>query len=188
VSTRIELRVDSRPFERIEADLAVAGIFLDEKPLRGAAGRADWRLCGVVTDLLEQGRLRGVVGEATLVPSMGRLGAERVLLLGLGRRSSFRVGRARDASHAAVRRGIALGARRVVLAPPLGGPDSFARQASGLVRGAIEAVRESEACAGIELCVAMPASHAREGVEALESAIAADEDDAIHFRGLVPRS
>ena len=108
MSVSIELCVETTPFERIEADLAVAGFFLDERPLRGAAGRADWRLCGVVTELVESGRLRGKVGEATLVPSMGRLAADRVLLLGLGRRSSFRVGRARDTSHAAVERGLAL--------------------------------------------------------------------------------
>jgi leucyl aminopeptidase len=183
--TPIELHVETTPFERIEADLAVAGFFLDEKPIRGPAGRADWRLCGVITDLLGEGRLRGKVGEAALVPSMGRLGAERVLLLGLGRRSAFRVGRARDTSHAAVSRGLALGAESLVIAPPMGGPESFSRHASGFVRGAIEAARE--AGAGLRLCVAMAGSDARDGLEALEKAVAADEDGAVAWGGLVTR-
>jgi leucyl aminopeptidase len=181
----LELLVETTPFERIEADLAVAGFFLDEKPIRGPAGRADWRLCGVVTDLVGEGRLRGKVGEAALVPSMGRLGADRVLLLGLGRRSAFRVGRAKDTSHAAVSRGLALGARSVVIAPPMGGPESFARHASGFVRGAIEGARESGG--SLRLCVAMSASQAREGAESLEKAVAGDEDGAIQWRGLVSR-
>lgn len=182
MSASVELWVETTPFERIEADLAVAGFFLDEKPLRGAAGRADWRLCGVVTDLVETGRLRGKVGEATLVPSMGRLAAARVLLLGLGRRSSFRAGRARDTSHAAVERGLHLGAGSLVLAPPVGGPDAFSRHASGIVRGAIEAASEGEG--SLRMSLALPASEAREALEALEKAVDADTAGGIRWQGL----
>jgi hypothetical protein len=185
MSARVELSVETTPFERIEADLAVAGFFLDERPIRGAAGRADWRLCGVVSELLENGRLRGKVGEATLVPSMGRLAAHRVLLLGLGRRSSFRVGRARDTSHAAAQRGLTLGARSVVLAPPVGGPDAFSRQASGIVRGAIEAAREATDAGGwLRMSLALPPSQAREALESLEKAVEADEADELRWMGL----
>lgn len=185
MSVSIELCVETTPFERIEADLAVAGFFLDERPLRGAAGRADWRLCGVVTELVGSGRLRGKVGEATLVPSMGRLAADRVLLLGLGRRSSFRVGRARDTSHAAVERGLALGARAVVLAPPIGGPDSFSRQASGIVRGAIEAARAAAEGSGtLRMSLAIPASAAKDALKSLEKAVGADSASEIRWMGL----
>jgi leucyl aminopeptidase len=189
VTAPIELSVDTAPFERIEADLAVAGFFLDERPLRGAAGRADWRLCGLVTDLVGEGRLRGKVGEATLIPSMGRLGAERVLLLGLGRRSAFRAGRARDASHAAVSRGLALGAESVVVAFPTDGPEAFATHASGFVRGAIEAAREADlqSRGGLRLCVAMAPGQAKQGAESLARAAAADEDGAVDWWGIVAR-
>lgn len=183
MSAAIELCVETTPFERIEADLAVAGFFLDERPLRGAAGRADWRLCGAITELVGRGRLRGKVGEATLVPSMGRLAAERVLLLGLGRRSSFRVGRARDTSIAVVERGLALGARAVVLAPPIGGPDSFSRQAAGIVHGAIEAAKR---CSGsLRMSLALPPSVATEGLKSLDKAVNADPAPEIRWLGLV---
>ena len=184
MSASVELCVETAPFERIEADLAVAGFFLDEKPLRGAAGRADWRLCGVVTELVESGRLRGKVGEATLVPSMGRLAADRVLLLGLGRRSSFRAGRARDTGHAAVSRGLVLGATHLVLAAPAGGPEAFDRHASGIVRGAIEAAGEGTGT--VRMGVAVPASQAREALESLERAVEADSSEAIRWLGLSP--
>ena len=186
MSASIELCVETAPFERIAADLAVAGFFLDERPLRGAAGRADWRLCGAISELVASGRLRGKVGEAALVPTLGRMSATNVLLLGLGRRSSFRVGRARDTSHAAVKRGLALGARRVVIAPPLGGPEAFSRQASGFVRGAIEAAAESSG--SLRLSVALSASEAREAIASLERAVAADPAAAIEWLGLRPGS
>ena len=182
MSASVELCVETTPFERIGADLAVAGFFLDERPLRGAAGRVDWRLCGLVTELMETGKLRGKVGEATLVPSMGRLAADRVLLLGLGRRSSFRVGRARDTSHAAVDRGLTLGANLVVLAPPVGGPDAFPRHASGIVRGAIEAAQEGSG--SLRMSLALPASAARDALESLEKAVDADQSDGIRWLGL----
>lgn len=184
MSASIELCVETTPFERIAADLAVAGFFLDERPLRGAAGRADWRLCGLVSELVGSGRLRGKMGEATLVPTLGRMGARSVLLLGLGRRSSFRVGRARDTSHAAVERGLALRARTLVIAPPLGTPEAFSRQASGFVRGAIEAAQAGSG--SLRVCVAMSSSEAREAIQSLERAVAADPAAAIEWLGLRP--
>ncbi len=171
MTAAIELLVETTPFERIEADLAVAGFFLDERPLRGAAGRADWRLCGVVSELVGSGRLRGKVGEATLVPSMGRLAADRVLLLGLGRRSSFRAGRARDTSHAAVHRGLELGAESLVIAPPIGGPEAFSRHASVFLRGAIEAA-QSFTDGTLRLSVAVHTAQAKDAVASLEKAVA----------------
>ena len=69
MTARLELRVDDVPFERAKAELAIAGFFLDERPLRGAAGRADWRLCGAASELLASKRLRGRVGEAVLIPA-----------------------------------------------------------------------------------------------------------------------
>ena len=186
MSASIELCVETAPFERIEADLAVAGFFLDERPLRGAAGRADWRLCGVVTDLVGRGRLRGKVGEATLIPSMGRLAADRVLLLGLGRRSSFRVGRARDTSHAVVERGLALGARALVMALPVGGPESFSRQAAGIVRGVIEAARKGSG--SLRMCLALPAGVVNEALKALEKAVNADSAPELRWLGLADAS
>ena len=59
MSGSLRLCVDTSPFERVPADLAVAGFFSDERPLRGAAGRADWRLCGTISELLVSGRMRG---------------------------------------------------------------------------------------------------------------------------------
>jgi hypothetical protein len=56
----------------------------DERPLAGAAGFADWRLCGQLSRLLADGFFRGARGESLLLPSGGRLGPARVVVLGLG--------------------------------------------------------------------------------------------------------
>src|SRR5215470_19549483 len=56
----------------------------DERPLGGAAGFADWRLCGQLSRLLVDGFFRGTRGESLLLPSAGRMGPGRVVILGVG--------------------------------------------------------------------------------------------------------
>lgn len=56
----------------------------DERPLTGAAGYVDWRLCGQLSRLLVDGFFKGARGESLLLPSNGRIGAPRVVILGLG--------------------------------------------------------------------------------------------------------
>ena len=41
-----QLALAPGPIERIRADVAVVPLFAGERPLRAAAGRVDWRLCG----------------------------------------------------------------------------------------------------------------------------------------------
>ena len=43
------------PIERVRADVAVVPLFAGERPLRAAAGRVDWRLCGRLSHLFARG-------------------------------------------------------------------------------------------------------------------------------------
>ena len=56
----------------------------DERPLGGAAGFVDWRLCGQLSRLLVDGFFLGTRGESLLLPSSGRIGAPRLVVLGIG--------------------------------------------------------------------------------------------------------
>ena len=56
------LTFDARPVEKIPVDLLVSGVFASELPLRGTAGRADWRLCGWLSDLARRDQLTGSEG------------------------------------------------------------------------------------------------------------------------------
>ncbi len=117
MSPVLELELGTEPIERAEVDLAIAGFFADERPLRGAAGRVDWRLCGLISQQLEAGSLRGEPGEAVLLACFGRLGAPHVLALGLGERAHFGRDDVRSHTREAVARAVRLGVRRVALAP-----------------------------------------------------------------------
>ena len=83
MSAPLQLELGVETIDRAEVNLAIAGFYADERPLRGSAGRADWRLCDLVSRQLESGTLGGDSGEAILVATFGRLAAPRALLLGL---------------------------------------------------------------------------------------------------------
>ena len=67
-----------------ECDLLVTGFFKDERPLKESTGWIDWRLNGMLSQLLIEKRLTGEWEEATLIPSQGRILPKMILLLGLG--------------------------------------------------------------------------------------------------------
>jgi hypothetical protein len=78
-------------------DLLALFLFSDERPLRGVAGLADWRLNSRIALEVAQGRFHGQAGEAMLMPSFGRLPFRGVLLLGLGPMADFTIIRFREA-------------------------------------------------------------------------------------------
>ena len=58
----------------------------DERPLRGAAGYLDWRLCGQLSRVLQARFFLGEPGDCLLLPSDGRIAMPRVFVMGLGPR------------------------------------------------------------------------------------------------------
>ena len=83
--------------DRLEVQLAVFPFFADERPLRGAAGLADWRLGGALSRKLMAGYLEGAFGEKGLITSPGKLRVDGVLLYGLGQSDVFDDARADEA-------------------------------------------------------------------------------------------
>ena len=63
------IEMDDQPVERVRADLLVAPFFAGERPLRGAAGRLDWRLCGHLSEMLRRNAFDGAEGDLILVPT-----------------------------------------------------------------------------------------------------------------------
>jgi hypothetical protein len=106
------------PIERVHADVAVVALFAGERPLRAAAGRVDWRLCGRLSHLFASGRLTGVEGEAVLIPGGGGMRATRVMGVGLGERASVDAQRWERWVADVIERAHELAATRAVIALP----------------------------------------------------------------------
>ena len=119
----------------------VAPFFADDRPLRGAAGRVDWRLCGLLATRSSRGRLPSELGEAVLCPSGGRLRAPRACSSGSARaRARLRELRAAGAEPRQTRRGAARRRRRVRASRPRRARASCPSCAAALLIGAAEAL------------------------------------------------
>lgn len=78
------LPLDLARWDEHDRDTLVVSTFVDERPLRGAAGLTDWRLCGKLSRLIKSERQSGVRGETLLLPPGRRLRWKRLLWFGLG--------------------------------------------------------------------------------------------------------
>jgi hypothetical protein len=161
-------RWDSAP----PGDAICVPVWSDVRPLRGAAGLLDWRMCGRLSTMLASGKVTGAEGEQTLFPSAHRLPWRLVLALGAGPRRDFSERR----FQAGVRRAFdaikGLGARRLALAlPGRDGERATTGAAAALTsRRALDLVlQELDASPGIldELAVIAPVAVQKELGEVL---------------------
>ena len=180
MSFEIEIALTSRPLERAEAEIAVVGFFVDERPLRGGAARADWRLCGGLSHRIESGDLSGKSGEALLIGCGRALAAPRLLLLGLGDRKSFDPVRVRDEIHLAMDRCLKLGLSRIALSPLGIAQDDIPRHASALVAGLLGAWQASPRPMSVRMCI--PGSEMNAVQRAFDEARAAVNAEALSIR------
>ena len=75
--------------DELQTEIFVLPFFSDERPLRGAAGLIDWRLCGALSRKIMAGHLDGHFGEKALISAPKKLKSEGLLLVGLGASAAF---------------------------------------------------------------------------------------------------
>jgi hypothetical protein len=184
--SHFEIGLESLPLDGIEAELVVAGFFVQDRPLRGGAGRVDWRLCGMISELLASGKVSAERGSAMLIAAPGAFKAPRILLLGMGDRADFALTAAQDVMRKAMERCIALGVRRIAFAPLGIAADDFVRHAAAVVGGAAEALRSYDEVADVpgdfEVCLSLPEAVMETASKALDHAV-----DAFEGQGIVTR-
>ena len=78
------LPLDLDRWDEAPRDCLVLPVFKDDRPLRGAAGLADWRLCGRLSRLVKTNRASAEQGETMLLPPGRRLRFGKILWFGLG--------------------------------------------------------------------------------------------------------
>jgi len=160
------------PAIRAPADTALVLVPKDERPLRGEAGRIDWRLCGEISALLESGFASGVSGESTLIPAGGPISARRLLLFGLGLTKHLGRRRIEQAFRRAGLKAVELAAGSVALALPDALDLEFDSEA--ILSGLLLALEECED--EVRLCVVIPEADGQQS--AIREAAAQLEADA----------
>lgn len=78
------LPLDLARWDESARDCLVLPVFRDDRPLRGAAGLADWRLCGRLSRLVKSNKATAEAGETMMLPPGRRLRFSRVMWFGLG--------------------------------------------------------------------------------------------------------
>lgn len=78
------LPLDLARWDEAPRDCLVLAVFKDDRPLRGAAGLADWRLCGRLSRLVKAHKASAEQGETVMLPPGRRLPFGRILWFGLG--------------------------------------------------------------------------------------------------------
>lgn len=79
----------SKSLDELQTEVFVLPFFSDERPLCGAAGLVDWRLCGALSRKVMAGYLEGHFGEKAFVAAPPKLKSEALLLFGLGPSTAF---------------------------------------------------------------------------------------------------
>lgn len=84
----MKAKILSEPIDKMPSDTLVLSLFSDEKPLKGANGLIDWRLCGKISKMIVAGSVTGKYKESTLVMSNNPR-IPRILIVGLGSSKDF---------------------------------------------------------------------------------------------------
>jgi hypothetical protein len=131
------------------ADALLVPIPRNERPLRGAAGLADWRLCGLLSRALLAGQVTGATQELVLVPGRPPLLGPHIVLVGVGPIEQLPGRGVRDAFRTFLSRLGGLGTRRAILASPEG--IDLVQDAEPAVVGCIEGLVSSGGPPELEL-------------------------------------
>jgi hypothetical protein len=161
----VVVELDDKPLEQARADLVVVGFSPDDRPLRGSAGRADWRLCGELWELVTSRKLNGTLGQAALLSAAGALRSPLLLVLGLGQRADLAVDTWRELGRDATRRALDLRVNRVVLGLVSDAANLGPEGTRALFSGALDAAAERSA----ELCLAIVGEGGPERLSELRS-------------------
>ena len=110
--------VGLRAIDALRCEALALPMFAGERPLPGALGLVDFRLCGLVSRMMLQGRIDFSAGECVLLPGKPRLSADKVFLFGLGPRQDFSADSVRLCSRSMFATLQAAGVRRTALVLP----------------------------------------------------------------------
>ena len=102
-STGLKIDVQSADIIGIDTPALVVNLFRGVKKPGGATGAVDKALGGIITQLIEDGEIKGSTGETTLIHTLGKIRPRRVLVAGLGPQDEFDVQVVRRVSAEVVR-------------------------------------------------------------------------------------
>jgi leucyl aminopeptidase len=112
----VELKTRKVDFDKCKTDLLAVGHFSDTKGLDRTSAVLNSKLNGAIERLIELGDFEGKDGTSAIIYSGGQLGAERVLLVGLGEKTKATLDTLRKAAANIANKAVAMRIGTVSLA------------------------------------------------------------------------
>ena len=109
----MEVKAITGDVTRIAVDAAIVNLFEGVEVPDGATGAVDKALDGAITRLVREGEIKGKLNEVTLIHTLGKMEAERVVVVGLGKQENFTYDSVRAVTSSACRFVRKAGGRRV---------------------------------------------------------------------------
>ncbi len=80
---------DLDKLDEVKCEALAIPFFVEDRPLKGALGMVDWRMCGLISRMIVRGRVSAEKGEVLLVPGRPRLSMDKLFLFGMGSVETF---------------------------------------------------------------------------------------------------
>ncbi|GAF83188.1 unnamed protein product, partial [marine sediment metagenome] len=93
----MEIKVIAGDIASIEVDAIIVNHFEGMEKLEEETAAVDRLLDGALSQLVKQGEIKGKANEITLVHSLGKLPAARVVVVGLGKQGELSINKIRGA-------------------------------------------------------------------------------------------
>jgi len=135
----MEVKVVSGDIAKLKLDAIIVNLFEGVETPAGATGAVDQALGGLIAQLIAEGEIKGKLNEVTLIHSMGKVAATRVVVAGLGKEKELTLSKVRGVIAEACRSLRKVGAKRVgtiAHGAGLGGIDAE-KSAQAVTEGAI---------------------------------------------------
>jgi leucyl aminopeptidase len=138
----MQIQLDSQPYSSVPADALVACVFDDDNRFEGTLGEINRAMSGRLANLAGSGELTGKTLELVLVHFPAGLTAERLLLIGAGKKEKFTASDLRKLAGTALRYLKSRGAKKIAFLAPEGERGTAGAQA--VTEGVLWADYESD--------------------------------------------
>ena len=85
----MEIKVVGQDVAQVQIPALIVNLFEGVQQPGGATGAVDRALDGAISQLIQEGEIKGKKGETSLIHTFGKIGPSRVLVAGLGKKESF---------------------------------------------------------------------------------------------------
>ena len=114
---QLDIKVKTGSIQKTRADAVVVGIFEGIKRPRGVLSTINKSLGGAVTKLIRAGEVKGKISEVTTIYTLGRITADRLIMIGLGKKSELNEDKIRIATASVCQALQGKGIKKVVITP-----------------------------------------------------------------------